>query len=608
MHPSAFPEPFRDSRRLTGCNLYFDGTGAALETAPGLAFDAAAETRWRDNIAAARDALGWPAGAVYVRRHPSGVALAFEAPLDQLYTATEAGEWACYDALGQQPAAQVDGPDGPRAHAAALPRSEALQLLASLARAEARPALVELAAAAAGHGLPFLPDDDAVSIGAGEHGQVWAIDALPAVEDVAWPRLRAIPTALVTGSNGKTTVVRLLAAMLRAQGLHTAHSCTEGVYFDNALLEGGDYSGPGGARTALRHPRAQAAVLETARGGILRRGLALCTVDAAVVTNISADHYGEYGVHGLEDLAAAKLVVARAVRGGGLLVLNADDTVLRKLAPAHGAGMDIGWFGADFDGAFLAAHRQAGGATCGVRNGRLLASHAGRDTDFGPVAGMPMSLGGSAAYNVANAAAAVLAALALQVPADAIARTLARFGSAMEDNPGRLQTWQFGDARVVVDYAHNPEGLHGLLRAVGAPARHGRLRVLLGHAGNREDDDLRAVAGTVASYRPDHVVLKDIHGYERGRAPGEVAAIMRQALLDGGVDEGAVDTRLDEVEAARALLQALRPGDLVVLPLHETAARDAVVHALEAMRAGQWRPGDALPEGVDRAPPQSETA
>ena len=394
--------------------------------------------------------------------------------------------------------------------------------------------------------------------------------------------------------------------MLRGQGLHVSHSCTEGVYFDNALIEGGDYSGPGGARTALRHPQAQAAVLETARGGILRRGLALCGVQAAIVTNISADHYGEYGVHGLEDLAAAKLTVARAVQNNGLLVLNADDAMLRKLAP--GIACPIGWFAADFDDAFLAAHRKQGGATAGVRDGQLLASRGDTVVDLGEVAAMPLSLGGRAGYNVANACAAVLAAQALRVPEDAARATLRGFGTQMADNPGRLQSWDFGDARVVVDYAHNPEGLHGLLRAVGADARQGRLGIVLGHAGNREDADLRAVASTVAQYRPDRVVLKDIHGYERGRAPGEIAAIMRQALLDGGVATDAIDTRLDEAEAARALLGELQPGDLLVLPLHETAARDVVVHALEAMRAGQWRPGDALPERASRTEDQNEAS
>lgn len=589
------PEPFVDSRRLTGCNLYFDATGAALETAPGLAFDDAALARWADNIAAARDALGWPAGEVHVRRHRSGASLAFAAPFDQLYAATEVAEWAWYDALGLQATDPVVDDEGAsRPHAATFPRDEALRRLQALAAGEARPALVALRAQAAARGLPFLADDDVVSIGAGTGARSWLIPDLPAVDDVPWSQLHAIPAALVTGSNGKTTTVRLLAAILRAHGLHTAHSCTEGVYFDNALIEGGDFSGPGGARTALRHAEAQAAVLETARGGILRRGLALCDADVAVVTNISADHFGEYGVHDLGDLAAAKLVVARAIGSDGLLVLNADDPILLRQSAMLACA--IGWFAADYDLPLLAAHRARGGATCGVRAGELWLSGAHDEATLGAVAAMPLTLEGRAAYNIGNIAAAALAASAMDVPAQTIVGVLAGFGASPDDNPGRLQAWRFGQARVVVDYAHNPDGLRGLLHAIGADARQGRMGVMLGHAGNREDDDLRAVAATVAGYRPERVILKDIAGYERGRQPGEIAAIMRQALREAGLADERIQTHLDEVAAARLLLQDMRDGDLVVLPIHETAARDAVVAALDAMRARQWRPGDPLPE------------
>src|SRR5690606_37562441 len=248
---------------------------------------------------------------------------------------------------------------------------------------EASPALVALQAAATAHGLPCLPDDDEVSVGGGTGSRTWPVDALPDAVAVDWPALHAIPTALVTGSNGKTTTVRLLAAMARAHGWHTAHSCTDGVFFDGQPLESGDYSGPTVARTALRQPEAQAAVLETARGGMLRRGLALCHADVAVVTNVSADHFGEYGIHDLDDLAAAKLTVARAIGGDGLLVLNADDVVLCRQAQA--LECPKGWFAQDFDVPLLAAHRRAGGATCGVRDGRLRLSHAGSERDLGAV-------------------------------------------------------------------------------------------------------------------------------------------------------------------------------------------------------------------------------
>jgi UDP-N-acetylmuramyl tripeptide synthase len=596
-------EPFEDSRRLTGCNFHFAGTGAALEAAPGLAFDDATLVRWRGNIAVARAALGWPDGAVVVRRHRSGVSLAFAAPLDQLYAATEVNEWAWWNAVSFSPGGRRENQEQGRhyhapGHAAAWDIDSAMHTLRTLAAAEANPALVALQAAATAHGLPCLPDDDEVSIGAGAGSRTWPVDALPDPASIDWSALHAVPTALVTGSNGKTTTVRLLAAMARANGWHTAHSCTDGVFFDGRALESGDYSGPTGARTALRQPAAQAAVLETARGGMLRRGLALCHADVAVVTNVSADHFGEYGVHDLDDLAAAKLTIARAIGDDGLLVLNGDDTVLRRQAET--LACPVGWFVQDFDAPLAAEHRARGGATCGVRNGRLLLSDGSAEHDLGAIEVMPLTLGGRAGYNVANAAGAALAARALGISPEAIAETLARFGSGHDDNPGRLQHWRLGALDVYVDYAHNPDGLLGLLHAVGAERRDGRLAVILGHAGNREDADLRAVAATAAGFGPDLVVLKDIGGYERGRASGDIARIMREALLEAGVADAAIETRLDEVEAARRPLEWARDGDLVVLPVHELGARAKVVALLDTLRAIDWRPGMPLPQDQEQ--------
>jgi UDP-N-acetylmuramyl tripeptide synthase len=613
-------EPFEDSRRLTGCNFYFAGTGAALEAAPGVAFDDGTVARWSDNIDAAREALGWPEAEVVVRRHRSGVSLAFAAPLDQLYAATEVNEWAWWSALREKgvrgsdesrdSAIESTRTSGDRVAAAAAPtgttgclhapgsaavwdRSSALRTLRMVAMSEATPALIVLQREAATRGLPFLPDDDEISIGAGDGSLAWPMDALPKAVDIDWRALHAIPVALVTGSNGKTTTVRLLAAMTRAHGWHTAHSCTDGVFFDGAALESGDFSGPTGARTALRQAHAQAAILETARGGMLRRGLALCRANAAVVTNVSADHFGEYGVHDLDDLGAVKLTVARAIGGDGLLVLNGDDTVLQRQSAA--LACPIGWFALDFDAPLLLAHRARGGASCGVREGRLLLSQDAVVHDLGAVEAMPLTMDGRAGYNVANIAGASLAATALGVEAQVIAATLARFGAGRDDNPGRLQHWRFGALDVYVDYAHNPDGLRELLRAVGADRRNGRLALILGHAGNREDDDLRAVAATAAVFHPDLVVLKDIGGYERGRASGEIAAIMRETLAGSGVAADAVETRLDEVEAARRPLQWARDGDLVVLPVHELDARAKVVALLDTLRSQDWRPGMPLP-------------
>ncbi|MCR6663379.1 MAG: Mur ligase family protein [Luteimonas sp.] len=590
-------EPFEESRRLTGCNVYFAGTGAALETAAGLSFDEATLERWQANVRAAREVLGWPNGEIVVRVHRSGASLAFAAPMDRLYTAAEVNEWAWYDALGLRAPADADLDDDgepSRPHVATFVRDEALAKLRELAAAEENPALLALQRAADAQGVPLLADDDVVSIGAGAHGREWPVASLPSPGEVAWDGLHAIPTALVTGSNGKTTTVRLLSAMCRAHGWPAAHSCTDGVYFDGQALESGDFSGPQGARTALRQPRAEAAILETARGGMLRRGLALCRANAAIVTNISVDHFGEYGIHGLEDLALVKLTVARAVAHGGLLVLNADDALLRDLSVRF-AGQRLGWFSLDDAHPLLVAHRGEGGVTCGVRDGRLFLHVEGASHDLGTIADMPLALGGRAAYNVANLAGAALVATGLGIPAPVIAGVLRSFGAARDDNPGRLQRWQLDGIDIVIDYAHNPDGLRGLLEAVGAGRRSGRLAIVVGHAGNREEADLRAVAATAAAFAPELVVLKSAEGYLRGRTSDEVPAIMRDELLRLGMDASRAVIEHDEVEAARRALAWARPGDLLVLPTFDRDKRERIEAMLATMASGGWRAGKALP-------------
>lgn len=585
-------EPFEDSRRLTGANLYFDGAGAALETAPGLVFDAGTLQRWRGKIARVRAALGWADGAIVVREHATGASLAFQAPLDQLYVATEANEWALHAALGLRAGdAPVDeDAETPRAHVAHFDDDEALRQLRALADAEARPAMIALIEAARARGVPAHADDDALSIGEGETARVWPLDALPAASGVPWQDLRAIPKAVVTGSNGKTTTVRLLAAMLRAHGLRAGYSSTDGLFIDGERVEAGDYSGPVGARTVLRDPRVQAAVLETARGGLLRRGLVANDARVAVVTNISADHFGEYGIHTLDDIAAVKLVVAKSLASDGLLVLNADDAMLVAHASATGAAR-IGWFALAIEDALA-----RGALACGTRDGRLILSLAGSEHDLGAIADMPLTLDGSARYNIANIAAASLAAQALGIAPKTIASVLARFGATNADNPGRLQRWMLGDVQVLLDYAHNPDGLRGLLQVAAGLRNGGRLALLLGHAGNRLEEDFRALAAVAAEAKPDRVWLKDIGGdYLRGRASGEVAAILFGALRAAGLPADALPVCLDEAQAACEALQWARPGDLLVLPVHEPARRDVVVNLLDRLQAEGWRAGQALP-------------
>jgi UDP-N-acetylmuramyl tripeptide synthase len=416
---------------------------------------------------------------------------------------------------------------------------------------------------------------------------------LPAPESVPWTRLHGIPTALVTGSNGKTTSTRLLSAMASAQGRTPGFTCTDGIFVAGELVETGDFSGPMGARAVLRDSRVDLAILETARGGILRRGLAVTRADVALVTNVSPDHFGEYGIHSLAELAQVKLVVARAVARGGLLVLNADDAQLA----AHGSTLmgTLAWFSRVDDHPLLREHRRQNGATCGVREGRLHLHWQGAGHDLGAVSAMPLSAGGHATYNISNLAGAALAAVGLGINPSVIASVLATFGADHRDNPGRLETWRFGGITIFLDYAHNPEGLEGLLQVAAAARGTSRLGLLLGQAGNREDDAIRDLAATAARFQPDLVVLKDLEGFMRGREPGEVPGLLRNELEAQGLAANRLRVVLPEEEAVFTLLEWARVGDVLVLPVHGHEVRNSVGARLNRLEAGLWRAGAPIP-------------
>jgi hypothetical protein len=296
---------FVDSRRLPGPSRYFDGPAVTLTPIGTAAGEPGAHARWAESVRRLSNALGWPDPEPVIDHVGDGAFLVFRAPVDAQLTATELSEWAWEAAAAEAGVTAFD-----RAHDFG---ADPAAVLGARAATERNEALAQLRAAAARRGLPLFEDDEEVSIGAGRGSRCWPRAALPAVDAVEWSALHDIPTVLVTGSNGKTTTVRLLAAIAAASGAVPGYSSTEGVFVAGRAVALGDYSGPAGARAVLRHPEVTLAVLETARGGILRRGLAVARADAAIVTNVSADHFGEYGIENADDLAETKLVVARAV-------------------------------------------------------------------------------------------------------------------------------------------------------------------------------------------------------------------------------------------------------------------------------------------------------
>ena len=577
-----------DSRRLTGPSLMLDGPGAILDVALDGADPARAIGAWRAELDPLLQALGWNDASAAARAHAAGLSLAFTAPLDTLYAATEVNEAAW------RMAARALGGDG--AGATETREAAALALRAAIER-ERKPWMDALAREALAHGVTLLVDDKRVSVGLGSGSRAWPIEETPrALGKIRWGEVSDIPAVLVTGTNGKTTTVRLLGAIANAAGLKAGVTSTDHVTVGEEVVAEGDYSGPNGARTVLRDHRVQIAMLEVARGGILRRGLALPKVRAALVTNVANDHLGEFGIFDLDSLADVKLVVAKAVCSDGVVVLNADDPLL--LERGLRLAVPVLWFTLDPDHPALKRHVEQGGQACVLDGDRLALVTDGARREIARVQDVPIAFGGTAGHNVANALAAVGVATALGLPDAAIRAGLAKFASDAQTNPGRANVWRIGGVTAIVDFAHNPHGLHALAgMAAAIPAR--RRGIVIGQAGDRDDDSIRELARAAWAIGPERVFIKEMESYLRGREPGVVPEIIESELLRSGASAHMISRWPTELEAVREALAWSRDGDLLVLTTH--AQRDEVIALLDRLSRSGWTSGRPLPDPIPAA-------
>lgn len=560
----------RDSRRLTGPSLLWAEPGAAIEVAgPDGPLQEAIE-RWFEHAERLQRRFGWDAGRLASRSYPHGASLALAAPVDVLYAACEVAE-AAWEAARSGFA--LDG--------------ETLGRLQTVIDAEARPRMLQLRRYALELGVQFLWDDDTVSLGCGAGAIVRGMDALPDPKELAGSALSDVPIALVTGTNGKTTTVRMLAAIAAAAGRTPGNTSTDGVEIAGATVLEGDYTGPEGARAVLRDPRVEAAFLETARGGMLRRGLPVFRAEVAAVTNVGTDHLGEWGIDDLEDLAAVKAIVARAVEPDGWLVLNRDDAhVVAAAAPYRARRAWVTLEPGLDDGRDGPVYR--------LRSGKLerISSSAAPETLL--AAGeIPACFDGAALHNVQNALTAWAIADRLALPDEATRTALRAFGSDPADNPGRANLYRFGGLRVLVDFGHNPEGLERVLD-LARRLDPRRWLVILGQAGDRRDDAIAEMARIAGAAGPDRIVLKQMRKYLRGRPAGEVTACLHAGLDAAGYPAERREQAPDELAAVRRALEWGRDGDVLLLLLH--ADREAVARLLDRLSHDAWKPGTSLPE------------
>ncbi len=387
-------------------------------------------------------------------------------------------------------------------------------------------------------------------------------DAAQAIVDQLFPQCGArgrIPIIAVTGTNGKTTTVRLLEHILRSAGYATGITTTDGIYISGERAVTGDTTGPWSARVVLRDPQVEFAVLETARGGIIRGGLAFDYCDVAVVTNISSDHLGQDGVETLGDLVDVKSLVVEAVPRWGKAVLNADDPrVMEMRSSCLGEAV---LFSVQDNNLSLMKHLNAGGSGVFVTDNRLLWARGRKVATLANLSDAPLTMGGILEHNVQNLAAGAAAALASGVSPTTIGKAVSTFDPG-DKNPGRFEVYRLGDRHVVIDYGHNAAGYAVTLQALRSLPGE-RWAGVIGVPGNRRDDDIRAT-GRIAARYLDRMIIKEDQE-NPGRRAGEVAGHLLSGILQSSHPEEKVQIILDEQDAARRALEGLPDGGSLVI-------------------------------------------
>jgi cyanophycin synthetase len=423
------------------------------------------------------------------------------------------------------------------------------------------------------------------------------------VIDLLFPagRPSRIPIVAVTGSNGKTTTVRMISHIMKGKGHKVGLTSTDGIYIDERLTQQVDASGPRSALKVLQNPRVDLAVFEVARGGILREGLGYGRNDVAVVLNVTGDHLGLGEIETMEQLAAVKQVIVEAVPRDGVAVLNADDPLVAGMRRACSGS--VIFFSAQQDNELVERWVRRGGKAVVLEQepqGELMVIRDGsrRTMPIGHTHLFPATFDGRARMNIQNALAAAAAAHAVGAHLHDIRHGLRTFAPSFFQAPGRMNLVELAGVKVVIDYAHNAAGLRAvgdfveqMTSAVRDHAPPGfaswtaNLRVaVVATAGDRRDDDMRELGRVAARYFDDIIIREDVN--TRGRERGETAAIVLegvQAAQAEGARAGNVEIVTDEMTAVRRALDRSRPGDLVLLCVDYASQ---VWEELEARRSG----------------------
>ena len=539
-----------DTRRITGPSLFTDVSGAMLDIdIPNFRHDDFLQV-WGQTVQYVLNGVGWSKELTKTRCYNDGISLFISAPIDALYAACAVNEIVFDLTLSVLNGGELF-----------LNPDKYAELKKEIAD-ELNPDLIELNNAAESRNVRFLQSDDIVSVGTGTGSHQFSVDTIPTSDSIDWENVHDVRVVLITGTNGKSTTVRLLESMMTQAGIKTGASSTDGIRVNMVTVEAGDYSGPEGARATLRNNEVETAILEVARGGMLRRGLPVMNAQAAIITNVAEDHFGDYGVNSLDDMVATKFVIDQGLAEDGILVLNADDIKIVKYAQyiTH----EICWFSLDSSNQTVVEHIKKGNRACILEDDKIVYYRNGKKFILIDYHQIPLTMNGAAVYNISNSLGAVALAKSLDIEDEHIINSLSEFGNSNDDNPGRANIYNKNGMTILLDFAHNPHGMDALAKLVNNISANRKI-LLIGQVGDRSNEDIDNLVNSAAKINPDKVIISEIVNYLRGREVGEIPALITQSFKNNDISEDAMIYSDDMLAGVKKSLEIAEEGDLLVL-------------------------------------------
>lgn len=516
----------RSVHRITGPHLLIHGMGAAvwLEDITLLV-----ATKIQERVRLASSYFQW--GEPSIQENDVGYSIALEAPVDQLYAACTLLEWAYTD------------------------EEWSPKVIEEIRREEQENIPLRLMYEyCVEQKISYTVDEDYFCIGYGVHSQSFSWTGVPSIEQVSHPD--AIPTIAITGTNGKTTTTRMLSAIAKSAGFCVGATSSDGVVIDGQTIVSGDWTGAGAARKVLRNTKVDFAILETARGGLMRRGMVIRDVDVVGITNVSRDHFGTWGIESLVALQRAKLSIVFSLQNNGILVLNKNhtdiyDLFLREFAPKR-PDIRVVMYSTRQDDEIVFCQNE------------MIFVH---QVPLCSVKDVPLTLDGHAQYNIENALMAITIAYLKGIASEHIKVGLSTLLPNPEHSQGRSNLFSYNGGTVIVDFAHNEGGVQAMVELVES-LRPKRSFMVLGQAGDRNTSLLEGMASAAAKLPCTHYWIKQIEKHTSDRSAVETAEILRDAMENAGVPSEKLSICDNELHAAMIALQQVQEGDVLLLFSH----------------------------------------